>query len=90
MVFGLSRSVAYSLLSVSADDALRYAMGDDVGYKTERQKSHSVSTFIINTALELVNIILSKMVKLFSVLFYLLIGDLIGTARPTRRCFKSN
>ena len=29
----MSRCVAYSVLSVTADDALRYAMGEDVGYK---------------------------------------------------------
>jgi len=29
----LSRSLAYSLLKVTAEDALRYTMGEDVGYK---------------------------------------------------------
>ena len=62
----MSRSIAYSVLSVTADDALRYAMGEDVGYKTERQKSHSVSTFTVDITRKLFNIILSKMAQYIS------------------------
>ena len=75
----MSRSVAYSLLSVTADDALRNAMGDDVGYKAERQKSQSISTFITDITRELVNIICLKWQCIFLMLFHLFIRDVIGT-----------
>ena len=63
MVFGLSRSVAYSLLSVTADDALRYAMGEDVGYK-QNAKNHILFRLFscaVDITRELVNIFRLKM-----------------------------